>query len=251
MRGLCSKLGSGALSPSGGLDLSRVNFITPGGLVGSACLLESWLNERGEVALAVPESSDVIGYMHRMDFFKHFEGRVSLDRNFAHLDDRGRHSAPLSELRKVTSKDERDEVCAQFFEILSKDRGLQPAEVDHCCKVLTESLNNVLDHAESSSGAYTAIQKWSKADEVVVAVADAGVGIPYTIRNYPVARQESLSDAALIKLAAKDKVNRQQVEGRGGGLTSALTSVGDGRGRLTIWSKRGRVEFSGLGKTSR
>lgn len=247
LRGLRSKSGSGVLSPGNELDLSHVNFITPGGLVGLACLLEAWTAEHGAVSLVTPNDLGVVGYMHRMDFFKHLEGKISPDKNLSYLDSRGRYPASLSELRRVGSREDADEVSAQFFEILSED-GLREAEVDRCCKVLTESLNNVLDHADSSCGAYTAIQKWPKTDTVVVAVADAGVGIPHTIRDHPRVQRVGRTDEALIKLAAEDKVSRERVQGRGGGLTSALTSVGNGCGRLMIWSGRGWVEFSGLGR---
>lgn len=254
LRGLCSKSGSLVLSPEKKVDLSRVRFITPGGLVGLACLLESWIAEHGEVSLVVPDNQDVLGYMHRMDFFKLFEDKISPNKNLSYLNARGRHPADLSELRRVGSKRAVSEVSEQFYEILDSQGGLQRTKVNHCCKVLTESLNNVLDHADSSCGAYTAIQKWSVLDKVAVAVADAGIGIPHTICNHPKAQQGSLSDSALIELAAEDQVSRyglseQQEERRGGGLTSALMSVGKGRGGLIIWSKQGWVQFSGVGRT--
>lgn len=231
-----------------------MHFITPGGLVGLACVLESWIAKHGEISLVVPDDLNVIGYMHRMDFFKHFKDRISFDKSLSYLEARGRHPASLSELRRVGNEVAARQVARQFYEILADEGGLQKAELDHCCRVLTESLNNVLDHAESRCGAYTAIQKWSKRGRVVVAVADAGVGIPHTIRNHSRAQQGNLSDSALIELAAEDQVSGLEVSGqqderRGGGLTSALRSVGKGRGNLMIWSKRGWVEFSGVGST--
>lgn len=109
----------------------------------------------------------------------------------------------------------------------------------------------MLEHAESPCGAYTAIQKWGKRDEVCVAVADAGLGIPRTIRHHPRARSVGNADHALIEVATEPSVSRFQEEGRGGGLNAALRSVGDGSGRLKIWSQRGWVEFSGIGSTYR
>lgn len=240
--------------PQEKLDLSRVRFITPGGLVGLACLIESWILKYGELSLIVPDNLDVLGYMHRMDFFEHFRDRVSFDKSLSYLETRGRHPASLSELRRVVSKETARDVSKQFYEILEGPGGLCKAEVDHCCEVLTESLNNVLDHAGSTCGAYTAIQKWPALDKVAVAVADAGVGIPHTIRSHPRARQRSLSDSVLIELATEDQVSRHglpepQGERRGGGLASALRSVGRGRGGLSIWSRKGWVEFSDVGRT--
>lgn len=254
LRGLCSKASSYVLSPEEKVDLSRVRFITPGGLVGLACLLESWIEEHGELSLVVPDNLDVLGYMHRMDFFELFRDNISLNKSLSYLNTRSRHPAGLSELRRVRSKEAASEVSKQFYDILASKGGLQKTELDYCCEVLTESLNNVLEHADSPCGAYTAIQKWSVLDKVAVAVADAGVGIPHTICNHPKAQQGALSDSALIELAAEDQVSRyvpneQQEERRGGGLTAALRSVGRGRGGLIIWSKQGWIQFSGVGRT--
>lgn len=126
---------------------------------------------------------------------------------------------------------------------------MQEAEVQHCCQVLSESLINVLDHAESPCGAYTAIQTWAKRHEVCVAVADAGLGIPRTIRDLAAARSTASADHELIKVAMEPRVSSRPEVGRGGGLDRALRSVGGGSGRLKIWSDRGWVESRGVSKT--
>lgn len=247
LRGLRRALDSGVVSV-GGVDLSRIGFVTPGGLVGLSCLLETWAAQHGQVPLVPPED-EVAGYMVRMDFFDLLDGLISPSRTLSHLD-RGRHPASLSELRKVDDSGGVTRVLRRFLDILTEG-GLQEAERQHCCEVLSESLINVLEHAESPCGAYTAIQKWGKRDEVCVAVADAGLGIPNTIRDHPRARSAGNADHSLIKVAAEPGVSRRQESGRGRGLTAALKSVGDGSGRLKIWAGRGWVEFSGIGRTHR
>ena len=82
-----------------------------------------------------------------------------------------------------------------------------------------------------------------------VAVADAGIGIPATLRDHPEALSCGFpSDADLIELAAVDGVSRLGAD-RGGGFGSALRSVGRGEGGLIAWSGKGWVGFSGAAET--
>jgi anti-sigma regulatory factor (Ser/Thr protein kinase) len=249
LRGLRRAMNLGVISRDGGVDLSRVNFVTPGGMTGLSCLLERWAAELGPVTL-VPPDDDISGYMARMDFFDLLDGLISPSRSLYYLRRRSRHQASLSELRKVDNPAGVTDVVARFSKILTEG-SLQEVEVRHCCEVLSESLINVLDHAESSCGAYTAIQKWGKRGEVCVAVADAGLGIPYTIRHHPRAESADNDDHSLIEVATELGVSRSQEVGRGGGLNAALRSVGDGSGRLKIWAGQGWVEFSGVGSSNR
>lgn len=242
--GLRSAIEDSALSPFG-VDLSNVGFVTPGGIVGLACILEKWTSKHGVVPVVLP-NEDVTAYMHRMDFFDYFKDRLRLDKDISYLKDRRRHSASLSELRTVRDADGVMEVTEQFCATLS-DRGVPNDKVRRCFAVISETLNNAVDHASSPCGAYTAIQPWPSLNKVAVAVSDAGVGIPHTIGAHPSAYGARFEDHELIRLAANHLVSsRLDEEGRGGGLTSALHNVRSGRGRMVIWSGRGWVEFAGM-----
>lgn len=239
-------MASGIVSSREGVDLSGVDFVTPGGMVGLACLIEGWALEWDPVSL-VPPADEVAGYMARMDLFKHLGSKISLGRSLSHLEDRSRYPAPLSEVRKVHTPGDVTVVTAQFGSIL-RSCGVGEAEVQHCCQVLSESLTNVLNHAESPCGAYTAIQKWDKRNEVCVAVADAGLGIPATICDLVKAQGAASADHELIRVALEPGVSRRPGAGYGGGLDRALRSVGDGRGRMKIWSSKGWVESRGVSR---
>ncbi len=238
---------SGIVSPRRGVDLSGVNFATPGGMVGLTCLIRSWAEERGPVLLE-PPADEVAGYMARMDFFKHLQSIITLNRNLAHLNGRCRRPGPLSEIQRVHNNGGVTEVTKCFGDILAS-AGVGEAEVHHCKQVLSESLSNVLEHAESPWGAFTAIQKYAGRDEVRVAVADASLGIPRTIRDFVETQSAASADYRLIEEAMRFGVSSQPGVGRGGGLDRASRSVGDGGGRMKIWSNRGFVESWGVGST--
>jgi anti-sigma regulatory factor (Ser/Thr protein kinase) len=226
------------------VDLSNIHFVTPGGIVGLACILEAWTAKHGVVPVVLP-CEDITAYMQRMDFFGYFEDRLCLDRDIGYLEGRRRHRASLSELRTVRDARGVTEVTEQFCATLS-NRRVPKEKVRQCFTVISETLNNAVDHASSPCGAYTAIQTWPNLNTVAVAVSDAGVGIPHTIGVHPDAHGAALTDPELIRLAANHLVSsRQDEEGRGGGLTSAIRDVRSGGGKLVIWSGRGWVEFAG------
>ena len=246
MFGLRSAVADGVVSPGNGVDISGVYFVTPGGLVGLACLIETWASQQGAVTLKLP-GRDVTSYLHRMDFFERLRGKIAFDeRGISHLKDRGRHGALLSELRTVHELRDAREVAKHFCDRLL-GRGLPEDKVRQCYAVVSETLTNAVDHADSLCGAYTIIQSWEKREEVAVAVADAGLSIPRTIAANPRAHRLNLQDHDLVKLATKHTVSSIYGEtGRGGGFTSALRGVSDGSGQLTIWSRRGWVKLLGL-----
>lgn len=247
LSGLRGAVELGIVSSRGGIDLSGVDFATPGGMVGLTCLIRTWAAEWGPV-LIEPPTDGVAGYMLRMDFFKHHESITTLNRSLSHLNDRCRHPAPLSEIQRVRDMGGVTEVTKCFGDILL-GAGVGEAEIQHCRHVLSESLLNVLEHAESPCGAFTAIQKYAGRDEVRVAVADAGLGIPHTICNFIQTQSAASMDHQLITAAMQLGVSSRPGVGRGGGLDRASRSVGDGGGWMKIWSNRGFVESWGVGRT--
>jgi anti-sigma regulatory factor (Ser/Thr protein kinase) len=245
MRGLRARLSSGVLLRDGELDLSGVRFVRPGGMVGLSSFIETWVTEDRPLGVKLPPMR-VAGYMKRMDVFDTLGDKVVYDRDVTRLEIGTRHAdASLSELRTVQTEDQVQVVTSEFHRLLSKEN-LAKAEVQRCCKVLSEFLENAVVHAESLRGAYTAVQTYrSGGKKVCVAVSDAGVGIPATLRHHPEAVGRGIrTDGDLIRLAAVDDVSRVSND-RGGGFGSALRSVGKGDGVLTAWSGEGWVEFTG------
>ena len=245
MGGLRARLSSGVLLRDGELDLSGVRFVRPGGMVGLSSLIETWMTEDRPLGVKLP-AVHVASYMKRMDVFDALGNKVIYDRDVTRLETGVRHAdARLSELRTVQSEDQVQVVTSEFHRLLLKE-GLAKSEVQRCCKVLSEFLENAVVHAKSLCGAYTAVQTYRAGGKrVCVAVSDAGVGIPATLRDHPEAVGRGIrTDGDLIRLAAVDEVSSVS-DDRGGGFGSALRSVGKGDGVLTAWSGVGWVGFTG------
>lgn len=240
-------LSSDAMFAAGEVDLSQVRFVRPGGLVGLSSLIETWTMEDRPLGIKLPPDS-VAAYMERMDFFANFGDKLLYDKDVTRLGTGTRNDdASLSELRTVRTQGEFEEVTSEFHQLLSRGN-LTKKEVNRCCTVVSEFLENAVVHAESPCGAYTAIQTYRmRGERVCVAVADAGLGIPATLRDHREAeRLDIATDGRLIELAAVDGVSRVNAS-RGGGIGSALRSVGRGNGKLFAWSGEGWVGFSGVG----
>jgi hypothetical protein len=150
-------LSSNAMFAADEVDLSRVRFVRPGGLVGLSSLIETWTMEDRPLGIKLP-SDGVAAYMERMDFFANFGDKLVYDRDVSRLGLGTRHdNASLSVLCTVRSEDEFQEVTSEFHRLLSRGN-LTRKEVNRCCTVLSEFLENAVVHAESPCGAYTAIQ---------------------------------------------------------------------------------------------
>ncbi|QIN77528.1 hypothetical protein GBA65_02305 [Rubrobacter marinus] len=222
-----------------------MRFVRPGGMVGLSSLIETWTMEDRPLGVRLPPDH-VAGYMKRMDVFDVLGDKAVYDRDITRLEVGARHAdASLSELRTVQTEEQVQAVTLEFHRLLSKEN-LAKAEVQRCCKVLSEFLENAVVHAQSLCGAYTAVQTYrSGGKRICVAVSDAGVGIPATLKHHPAAVGRGiLTDGDLIRLAAVDEVSSVS-DDRGGGFGSALRQVGKGNGVLTAWSGEGWVGFTG------
>lgn len=70
---------------------------------------------------------------------------------------------------------------------------------------LSELINNVYNHSFSSIGAYVFCQYYPKSDEIKLAVADLGIGIPMSVNAYRIEqKEESLSSKDCVVWALKE-----------------------------------------------
>lgn len=98
---------------------------------------------------------------------------------------------------------------------------------------LNEVTDNVINHAQSKVGGFVQVTNFSKSKRVEFAVADAGVGIPNSLRyGYPDLR----SDHEALDRAIREGVTRSSEVGQGNGLFGTFRICQIGKGRLNIRS---------------
>jgi hypothetical protein len=240
------------------LDLRTVEFVEPAGLCGLAALLEYLTPRCEEVNLALA-GRDVPAYLERMDFFRLFGGRVRTNVDVASLEERRRHNpGTLQELINFHTEQEIPEIIERISEIL-ENQGYRLKERVAICSVLSEVCANAAEHGASSFGAYAAVQAYHhivsgprrRGEEVLIAIADGGVGVRETLSRNPKYAEHTTTDNDALRLALEMGVSGTGEIGRGGGLALVARIAAGVGGSLSLRSGTGRVTVYEDRKNSR
>ena len=240
------------------LDLRTVEFVEPAGLCGLAALLEYLTPRCEEVNLALA-GRDVPAYLERMDFFRLFGGRVRTNVDVASLEERRRHNpGTLQELINFYTEQEIPGIIERISEIL-ENQGYRLKERVAICSVLSEVCANAAEHGASSFGAYAAVQAYHhivsgprrRGEEVLIAIADGGVGVRETLSRNPKYAEHTTTDNDALRLALEMGVSGTGEIGRGGGLALVARIAAGVGGSLSLRSGTGRVTVYEDRKNSR
>jgi hypothetical protein len=230
------------------LDLSTVEFVEPAGLCGLAALLDFLCERCEDVSLTLP-GRDVPAYLERMDFFRLFGGRISTNADLASLEERRRHNpGTLQELVNFHTEEEIPGIIERISEIL-ENQGYRLRERVAICSTLSEICANAAEHGTSSFGAYAAVQAYHhivsgsrrRGEEVLIAIADGGVGVRETLSRNPKYAEETATDNDALRYALEMGVSGTGQIGRGGGLALVAGIASRSGGSLSLRSGTGRV----------
>ena len=106
---------------------------------------------------------------------------------------------------------------------------------------VNEITDNVLLHSESSIGGLVQVSTFQKnTNSVQFVVADAGVGIPRTLRN---GRPEIASDIEALDQAIREGVTRDANVGQGNGLFGTYRVCSKSNGYFQVDSGHARLEY--------
>ena len=246
------------------LDLRSVEFVEPAGICGLAALLEFLIPRSGEVGLAL-SGHDVPAYLERMDFFRIFGDRVRTNVDVAALEERRRHNpGTLQELVNFHSEEDIPGIISRISEIL-ENKEYRLRERAAICATLSEICANAVEHGASPFGAYAAVQAYHhivsgrhsgpkggrRGEEVLIAIADGGVGVRETLSRNPKYLEFTETDNDALRHALKMGVSGTGEIGRGGGLAVVGQIATRAEGSLSLRSGAGRVTFYGDRTNSR
>ena len=240
------------------LDLRTVEFVEPAGLCGLAALLEYLAPRCEEVNLALA-GRDVPAYLERMNFFRLFGGRVRTNVDVASLEERRRHNPrTLQELINFHTEAEIPGIIERISEIL-ENQGYRLRERVAVCSTLSEVCANAAEHGVSSFGAYAAVQAYHhivsgprrRGEEVLIAIADGGVGVRETLSRNPALAEYTTTDNDAIRHALEMGVSGTGEIGRGGGLALVAQIAARSGGSLSLRSGTGRITVYQSRKNSR
>jgi anti-sigma regulatory factor (Ser/Thr protein kinase) len=241
------------------LDLRSVEFVEPSGLCGLAALLEFLIPRSGEVGIAL-SGRNVPAYLERMDFFRVFGSRVKTNADVAALGERRRgNPGTLQELVNFHSEEEIPDIVNRISKILEyKEYPLRERAAIYA--TLSEICANAVEHGHSPFGAYAAVQAYQhivsggrerRGEEVIVAIADGGVGVRETLSRNPEYAEFTKTDNDALRHALTMGVSGTGELGRGGGLAVVGQISARAKGSLSLRSGSGRVTFYGDRTNSR
>ena len=240
------------------LDLRTVEFVEPAGLCGLAALLEYLIPRCEEVGIAL-SGRDVAAYLERMNFFRLFGDRVRTNADVASLEERRRHNpGTLQELINFHTEQEIPGIIERISEIL-ENQGYRLRERVAICSTLSEVCANAAEHGVSSFGAYAAVQAYHhivsgsrrRGEEVLIAIADGGVGVRETLSRNPKYSEFTTTDNDALRHALEMGVSATGEIGRGGGLALVAGIAARAGGSLSLRSGSGRVTVYENRKNSR
>jgi hypothetical protein len=240
------------------VDLRTVEFVEPAGLCGLAALLE-YLCERCEDVSLELSGRDVAAYLERMDFFRLFGDRIATNADVAALEERQRtNPGTLQELVNFHTEEEIPGIIHRISEIL-ENQGYRLRERVAICSTLSEVCANAAEHGVSSFGAYAAVQAYHhivsgsrrRGEEVLIAIADGGVGVRETLSRNPKYAEQTATDNEAMRHALEMGVSGTGEIGRGGGLALVAGIAARSGGSLSLRSGKGRVTVYQNRKNSR
>ena len=240
------------------VDLRTVEFVEPAGLCGLAALLEFLCARCEDVSLTLP-GRDVPAYLERMNFFRIFGGRIGTNADVESLEERRRHNpGTLQELINFHTEEEIPGIIHRISEIL-ENQGYRLRERVAICSTLSEVCANAAEHGVSSFGAYAAVQAYHhivsgsrrRGEEVLIAIADGGVGVRETLSRNPKYAEETATDNEALRHALEMGVSGTGEIGRGGGLALVAGIAARSGGSLSLRSGTGRVTVYESRKNSR
>src|SRR5829696_2438911 len=226
------------------LDLRPVEFVEPAGLCGLA-------------------GHNVPAYLERMNFFRIFGHRIETNVDVESLEERRRgNPGTLQELVNFHSEEEIPGIINRISEIL-ENKEYRLRERAAICATLSEICSNAVEHGHSPFGAYAAVQAYQhivsgprsrgerQGEEVLVAIADGGVGVRETLSRNPNYAKFTETDNDALRHALKMGVSGTGEVGRGGGLAVVGQISARAGGSLSLRSASGRVTYYGDRTSSR
>ncbi len=222
-------------------ECGGIHFIRPFGLNVIALLIRSFLQQGSRTVLfAHPTNLLCEKYFEDQGLYKEF-----------HIQDRDK---TVKASQRSTSVGLRRMVSFEplFFDTiamwLNKHLSLHEESIQDAIKIpLTEIVNNVIDHSQSSLGCYISAQAYPQENKLMLSVADLGLGFLKTLLpKYP---DLSAAEGAIALAIQEGISSKSKKRNRGAGL-SILCDFLKLRGNLEIISIDGLWQQDTAGSSS-
>lgn len=230
------------------VDLRHLRWIDPNGMVALLSVGDLLGSETGSrPRLALPESTDVQGYLARMGFFEIAHELYEVDGTPVRRGSKG--SDVLLELTAIAENshvhDVVDRVQKRAGTILSKTLHYPPSAVVQFSVILSEVCQNIVEHAEGHGWVAAQAYNWAKRlgrEVLVISVGDMGRGFRGSLANEHAARfSDRWGDATALEAAFMHGLTRFPDSGRGHGIQQIRRQVRRWDGLISVRSGTARI----------
>jgi len=219
------------------IDFSKVTFIRPSNVV-FLSNFSQWLHVNGCKVryVGMNVARDSIKYLDDSLFFEQHLGKK--------LDSSSQCRKTTLPLQNVARVESHNWLESEFLPWVMNHSGLNKSSLAEVKTCLQELLNNISDHTDYDYGCLFS-QWYPKEKQIIVSVADFGIGIPNTVRTI----KPNLADCDAIELAAQYGFSAKSTpRNRGAGLDTLIANiVEDFDGKVMIRSNSGLVKFAKRG----
>lgn len=223
------------------IDLSCYTFGLPHYMVSLAAFFSA--NPFVDIEVCRPDDEKVCSYLNRMGFYQHLG--YEDDYPYTKWDADGR----FIELKSFNEKNQ-DDVVNEITKCLAR-LGLSEQVQRALQFTFDELIDNACSHSNSYSNSYVCAQLFPSRMELHLAIADAGIGIPGSLRE--LTKYHSFSDDDLLYESIKNLVSAKRGVGahQGQGLYKVHSLMKKSNGELHIYSNKGYLSTISGNTTSK
>lgn len=209
------------------IDLRPFDFVDVYATMGLALLVRSACRQGHTPRIYAPSSDDVRSYLARQDFFEVISPWYQIPQELVDLKQRRWNDNPrVAPLTLIESQDCISPVVDRVQRLLvSPQFGVLKSVADSVCKILSEVLQNVSQHAsvglDWTEPGIAVLQMYP--DGLELAIGDAGVGLQASLRDNR--RSAGKSDQQLQEIVLREGLSRIPDIGRGNGLPSVASAI--------------------------
>ena len=220
------------------VDLAPLSFADPLFLIRLRAFMEWHAGHGSSVHVVPPTSREVSNYLARMGVAVDLPEGCSCP--LSDVRAQAREDVLISLTRLLGSQDS-DDLELQIATLLDAHFGSDALGglFDPFFRTVSEMCDNAMSHGQSRHGAFVAAQRYQN-NRCVLAIGDLGVGIPSHLRRkFP----HLVEDGQAIAEATREGVTGTD-DRRGNGyywVVDAMRKAAVPRGRLEVWSGRGRL----------
>lgn len=232
------------------IDLSRLRFIRPIGVIAILCLAAELSDKRIRCRIVVPRDGKAWSYLYRIGLLEALSHIEPLDVGEGVLDRVDQRLTALIPVRGFSSYTEVEEIAARVEDVFQASSAGLASLLLTCHTVVAELAGNVVAHSGTGRG-WILAQRYIGGDSPVVeiAVGDGGIGIRRSLAKNKERYRGALGDRDSLRRAVDDGVSRFADPHRGFGLGHIRAEVRKGRQRkLFLASGVGRLHIYSDGK---